>query len=300
MENSQFKPTILFFRHHPEALAGSTTLTSSMQSLETSFFLITLSRFPPALTASVTAIETAIQASDVGAKKDDTLQKLLEKAKTKYRKINEFPDDALVQLRKARNRFTHNGFSCTDDGEASSLIVEVALPFLWLCYTELHSFDAATELLPEYREQLDVAERVHSLAKGESGLDLSYCFNGFKHLIHWCLKRNFSSAWEIGSLINSEETGEAFSKKEEAKAFFERCFAAHWSFDCPICGEYQAVVCEIDTAKLVAHEVVPSRMACMHCGFAVRESQPFLSKIMLEKQLTVEQQSAILREYGIQ
>ena len=297
MENSQLKPTILFFRYHPEVLAGDATLTSSIQSLETTFLLIALSRFPHALTACVTAIETAIRASGVGGKRKINLLSFVNK--TESEEIAKYPRGVLEGLEKTRNWFTHQGFTSKDDSEATSLILEVGLPFLWLCYKELHSFDATTGLLPEYRQQLEVAKRVHSLAKGKSGLDLSYCLNGFKHLIRWCFKRNFSSAWEIGSLINSEETGEAFSKKEEAKAFLEHCFAAHWSFDCPICDDYQAVVCEIDAAKLRAHEVVPSRMACTHCGFAVRESQPFLSKILLEKQLTADQ-PAILGEYGIQ
>ena len=69
VENDQLKPTLLFFRHHPEALVGDGTLTSSLQSLETSFLLISLSRFPHALTACFTAIETAIRASGVGGKR---------------------------------------------------------------------------------------------------------------------------------------------------------------------------------------------------------------------------------------
>lgn len=62
------EPTILFFRHRPGALAGSAALASSIQSLETSFFLIALGRFPHALCTCAAAIETAIQASDAGTK----------------------------------------------------------------------------------------------------------------------------------------------------------------------------------------------------------------------------------------
>ena len=286
MENDQLKPTLLFFRHRPEALVGDGTLTSSLQSLETSFLLISLSRFPHALTACFTAIETAIRASGVGGKRKINL--LSFRKRTKFGKIAKYPRRVLEELDKTRNRFIHQGFTSKDDTESTSLILEAGLPFLWLCYKELHSFDAATDLRPEYWEQLDAARRVHSLAKQKSGLDLSYCFNGFKHLIRWSLRRNFSSAWEIGSLVKSEETGEAFAKNEKPKDVLKGLFAAHWSFDCPICDNYQAAVCEIDTAKLWEREVVLSRMECVHCGFAVRQSQPFLSRILLENKLTDE------------
>ena len=102
----------------------------------------------------------------------------------------------------------------TDNSDASSLLLDVGFPFLVRCYSELHSFDAKTGLLPEYSEQLDIATRVHSLAKGLSGLDLSYCFNGFAHLIRWCFKRNFSSAWEIAALTSSEEMGGKYEINE--------------------------------------------------------------------------------------
>ena len=163
------EPTILFFRHHPETLADSVALASSMQSLETSFFLIALRRFPHALSTCATAIETSIQASDVGSRDKHGLQALVKKAKARSEKIAEFPDEALDRFREVRNRVTHSGFIPKDDSDASSLLLDVGFPFLVLCYSELHSFDAKTGLLPEYSGQLDIATRVHSLAKKRVG-----------------------------------------------------------------------------------------------------------------------------------
>ena len=267
--------------------------------LETSFFLIALRRFPHALSTCAAAIETAIQASDVGAREKDGLHALVKKAKARSEKIAEFPDAALDRFREVRNRVTHSGFIPKDDSDASSLLLDVGFPFLLLCYSELHSFDARTGLLPEYSEQIDVATRVHSLAKGLSGLDLSYCFNGFVHLIRWCFKRNFSSAWEINALTKSEEMGGKYEITEEEKKDLEGLFDACWSFDCPICDEYQAVVCEIEANKLESLKVAPLRMACTCCGFVVGDSQPFLSEILLERQVA-DTKPEILKGYGIQ
>ena len=140
---------------------------------------------------------------------------------------------------------------------------------------------------------------MHSRAKELSGLDLSYCLNGFGHLVRWCFKQNFSSSWEIDALTNSDETGRAFQQTQKEKDIFERSFDAYWSFDCPICDDIEAVVCEIDANMLESLSVVPLRMACTHCSFVVRDSQPFLSETLLERQV-VDTQSRILREYGMQ
>lgn len=274
-------------------------MASSIQSLETSFFLIALGRFPHALSTCAAAIETAIRASDAGAKEKDNLKELVKKAKDRSEKIAEFSGDALDRFRKVRNRVTHSGFVPKDNSDASSLLLDVGFPFLVRCYSELHSFDAKTGLLPEYWEQLDIATRVHSRAKGLSGLDRSYCFNGFAHLIRWCFKRNFSSAWEIAALTKSDEIGGKYEITEEGKKDLEGLFDACWTFDCPICDEYQAAVCEIEANKLDSFEVAPLRMACTCCGFVVRESQPFLSEILLERQVE-EAKPEIFKGYGIQ
>ena len=295
----KLEPTILFFRHHPEALTGSVALASSIQSLETSFFLIALRRFPHALSTCAAAIETSIQASDVGAGDKRGLQALVKKAKARSEKIAEFPDEALDRFREVRNRVVHSGFIPKDDCDASSLLLDVGIPFLLLCYSELHSFDARTGLLPEVSEQIGVATRVHSLAKGLSGLDLSYCFNGFAHLIRWRFKPNFSPSWEVAALTRSEEIGGKYEITEEEKQSLEGLFKVCWSFDCPICDEYQAVVCEIEANKLESFRVAPLRMVCVCCGFAVGDSQPFLSEILLEQQVA-DATPKILREHGIQ
>ena len=293
------EPTILFFRHRPKALVNSAALASSIQSLETSFFLIALRRFPHALATCTTAIETAIQASDAGARDRDSLQILVKKAKANSKLIDEFSDEYLSRFRKMRNRIIHRGFTPKDDSETSSLLLEVGFPFLILCYSELHSFDIKQGLLPEYSEQLGIATRVHAQAKELSELDLSYCWNGFGHLIRWCFKRNFSSAWEVNALTNSEETGRAFQKIERVRYNLECVFDAHWLFDCPICDDIRTVVCEIEANMLETLKVVPLRMACTRCEFVVSDSQPFLCGILLEQQMAAAQ-PRILEEHGIQ
>lgn len=270
-----------------------------MQSLESSFFLIALGRYPHALSVCASAIESCLHAANINAKEKDTLQDLVKKAKKSSKAVDKFDDGSLDRFRETRNRITHRGFSPQDDSESVSLYLEVGLPFISVCYQEFHAFDPMDGLLMEYAEHIKAAQKVLALAKGEPNLDKSYCLNSFSHLIRWCFKRNFSAGWEIDVLIHSEEIGGKFEKTYAERQDLERLFDAPYSFDCPVCDEIQSVVAEIDSAALDLPEVRPIRMACTSCGFVVSKFQPYLAQVLLEQQVS-ESRVVILKEYGIE
>lgn len=293
------EPTLLFFRERPTEWNTNVSIASSMQALETSFFLIALGRYPHALAICANAIESAIQGAGIGTARD-MLQSLIDKAAVQSTVIQEFceANDNLGKLRKARNRITHDGFSPRDDSPCVSLYLEQGLPFLSLCYRELHKFDLMGGLLPEYVEHIHVAERVNSLAKAHEEIDLSYCLRSFEHLLRWSLKSNFSASWEIDALIHDDEIGGKFEKTETEKSRIKRLFDVSWTFDCPICDNIDSVVADLDNDKLDTRDVFPNRMACVDCGFVVTESHPFLASILLEGQI-YKVKETILNEYGI-
>ncbi len=291
-------PTLLFFRSRPIEWTVNVSIASSMQSLETSFFLVALRRFPHALSTCASAIESAIQAAKVGANDKDGLQTLIRKARQHSPLIADFSEAKLQAFREMRNRITHRGFSPKDDSEATSLFLDVGLPFLALCYQGLHSFDLMDGLLQEYVEHLNIATKVHDQAKNLQDIELSYCLNSFGHLLRWSLKDNFSSEWELDALTHSEEYGGKFDRMSDEKKKLERLFDVHWTFDCPVCDDVEAAVCEIDSQALDALDVRPKRMGCTNCGFVVRTSHAFLSAILLEKQIA-NSRKQILKEYGL-
>ena len=49
--------------------------------------------------------------------------------------------------------------------------------------------------------------------------------------------------------------------------------------------------------KLDEGEIIPARMACTNCGFAVLQLHPFLSQVLLEGQV-VKCKPQILKGYG--
>lgn len=292
------EPTLLFFRHRPEGWATNASIASSMQSLETSFFLIALGRYPHALSVCASAIESAMQAAHIGAKEKDGLQDLIKKAKKSSKAVEGFGNESLDHFRKTRNQITHRGFSPQDDSESTSLYLEVGLPFLALCYREFHAFDLMDGLLMEYVEHINIAQKVHALSKNLPNLDMSYCLHGFGHLIRWCFKHSFSAGWEINALVHAEDIGGKFERTYAEKQEIERLFDVPWSFDCPVCNDLDSIVTELDASTLNKKVIRPIRMACTNCGFVVSNSQPYLSQVLLEKQV-VKSTARILREYGI-
>ena len=297
MPTAAQEPTLLFFRKSPNEWQASAELASSLQSVETSFFLTALGRHPHALSVIASAIESCLQAGGIGAK-NDGLQERIKKAKHVVRAIQVFPDEDLERLRNVRNRIVHRGFSPKDDSESVSIYISIALPLLQLCYENLHSFDFMGGLLNEYAEHIAAAQKVHAIVRETPDLDLTYCLRAFSHRIRWGFKENFSSSWEIGELIRAEETGTKFERTYEQRKRLKALFDAAWNFRCPTCDEFDSAVGELDTDRMDRHEIVVNRLACTNCGFVVYQDQPYLSQVLLERQV-IEAAPEILKEYGI-
>jgi hypothetical protein len=293
------EPTLLFFRHRPAGWAVSPYLASSLQSVETSFFLIALGRYPHALMACASALETCLQAAKIGASDRDGLNDLIIKAKRSSAAVAQFSMDLLTRFREARNRITHRGFGAGDDSESVALYLDAGLPLLRLCYREFHAFDFDDGLLMEYAEHLRVAKEVHEYASKTPDGDLCYCLSSFAHLIRWCFKGSFSSQWELQALTTAEEIGVKFERTYKRAQELEGLFEVSWTFDCPVCSEFEGVIAELESDSLDAQELCLGRMACTHCDFVVTDSHVHLSNSLLAAQLA-EVRGKILQEYGIE
>jgi transcription elongation factor Elf1 len=290
--------TLHFFRSLPSDPASQAALLSSMQSVETSFFLIALSRFPHALTACVSAIEYAIRESLSKVGRKPTLQHILEQLRNRSAKAARIPAINLNRLRVFRNQLTHQGFRENDDSESTSLYIDVAFPLLEATYQDLYSFDLRDSLLQDFLELLEIAEAVHKRAKLLPDCDVSYCLNPFGHLVRLSFKESFSADWELDVLSTAEQTGEKWEKSHKMKQHLEYKFNAPWIFNCPVCKEVESVVCELDINELELRNVIPNKMICTACQFVARESHHFISKALLKNQAD-DACIQIFEEYGI-
>jgi hypothetical protein len=289
-----------FFRSLPANDEARIALASSMQSLESVLLLIALRRYPHALTTCAAAIESAIKSSSAGQTtgRSNGLRDLLETAKRESKALGAFPEEALSKFRRARNRITHDGFSPRDDSESVDLLLEVGLPFLHQCYLHLFSFDLWDALLPDHVSQLKIGAEVYARGKTVAELDRSYCLKSLGHLIRWSLKDHFSADWELDELAKSEESGGGFEFKHKQRQELERLFGPEWLFDCPLCREPQAVVCQLDEAGLRSGNIVPQQMACINCGLVVRKKELYLSEELLKDEIATAKE-IILRDYGL-
>ena len=291
------QPTFIFYRSLPSGPTAP-SIASSLQGLETSFFLIALGRYPHALATCASAIETTIKRSPSCTSKKTRFVDLIFFAKNASTAIAAFPQSELDAFREARNRIMHRGFSPRDDSESASLLIRVGFPFAALCLRELHSFDLMDGLIKQYAYHLDVARRVYEKAQ-DLAKEFKYCFNSFSQYLQWCVRDNFLSNWEFDALENGERSFVKFDRIKLDRGKLEREFNASWSsFDCPVCDDIDSTVVELDDEKLDLRKIVPLRMVCSNCGFIVRSGQPFLSETLLEPQIA-ENRPLILTEYGL-
>jgi transcription elongation factor Elf1 len=292
------EPTFLFFRSHPKESETCIALASSMQSFDSVLLLVALTRYPHALITCAAARESVIKSSAAGKGRSNGLNDLLQAARRESNELAAFPEDSLAEFRKARNRITHDGFSPRDDSESVGLLLEVGLPFLHQCYLHLFSFDLWDALLPDYVEQFRIGTEVYLRAKGVADLDRSYCLKGLGHLIRWSLKDSFSADWEIDELVKAEESGMGVEFKYKQRQQLEHLFSPNWVFDCPLCDEPAAVVCQLDVDALDSRDIIPIRLACTNCGLVVGKADRYLSEALL-KEVVSKEKVAILKEYGL-
>lgn len=275
-------------------------LTSSMQSLDSVLLLIALRRYPHALCTCTGAIESAIKSSRLrsAVEKCNGLKSVLDVARRES-DLPSFPPEQLKALGDTRNRITHQGFSPRDDPETVGLLIEVGIPFLALCYWHFYSFDFWDAILQEYAHQWRIATGVFQRVKEElPDSNKTYCLNGLSHLIRWNLKDNFLADWEIKATGQNEGIEIQFEVNRAKRQRFEGLFDTPWVFDCPLCGEPEAVVCELDESELESRKVAPLRMACVNCGFAVSKAEPHLSEALLTAS-TAKEKETILKEFGV-
>jgi hypothetical protein len=276
-------PTLLFFRRRPSSWGSGDRLASSLQSLESSFFLLALGRFPHALTVCASSIESCLQAAtEVGNGGTQGLKELERRARDASPAVSSFP--SLEEFRALRNKITHRGFSPRDDSTAASLYIEFGLPFLSVCLKEFHGFDLADGLLQEYAEHLRVARETFERGKSLT-IEKSYCFHSFSHLLRTNLKEEFSASWELESLVDSRHAGSQYERTTDERDKIEALFEVPARFDCPVCLAADAAVAEIDVDSFDKPTVMASRLACVQCGFVIGNGMPHLTDVLLEEAL---------------
>jgi len=294
------EPYLPFFRNRPPDLPENPPLCSSLQSLETAFFLIGLGRYPSALVILGQAIEGAIKAGlqiPADIKRKPNFYDLTTQAEQKI-SVPAAIAGSLNQFRDARNDFSHYGFSPKDDHRSADEMLRTGLPYLEILYTEFFGFDLQESLLWEIGIQYGISKSVFADANLSGSANECAALRVLGHQIRHTFHPSFISQVEYEILVEARSTFLVHDFMDEKRNEIETAFYPHWFFDCPICGEIRSLGTQLDDAALDNKTISLIRVHCLSCGLNIPPDVPLLADRVCAKEIESET-AKIFAELGI-
>ena len=321
MSDRDSSVSLSFFRATPREMIEEPPLASSLQTFETTLFLIGMDRYPAALVSCATACESVIKAKLKAPPVEFIRHKeLMRRIGERVPALQIFENDLIKAFQDTRNRFVHYGFSPQDDSESVKQLLTVGFPFLRKLYRDLYDFhldwrsvrpgitdfmemtkeeSARVGLLPWISNHIYNAEEVYRRALQRGHSDVSYCIRGLAHYMLRGIKDAATSHAEWGALESSDNNGSVWDAQREVKERLEKAMGYDtWTFDCPICEGAESLVVELDVDTIADPKIAVRRGACAQCGFPIYSGETSLSEVLLESQL-LSQSTQILREFGV-
>jgi hypothetical protein len=303
-----------FFRSVPDEAVNVPSFLSSLQSLETCFYMIALGRYPAALIACASAWESLLRAYyRIPAEDEVKLRDLLarfrgEKRRTYFSKITE---QQVREFREARNRMIHAGFSPKDDGYSVQLLLGIGFPYLFDLhragfgvYFDWHHVQPGAKdflelvdnpkssrcaLLPEISSSLiDAISTWASFREDPALAQSSMHLLPFRQRVIEGLSRSLRSRTESASIhaMYDGAFDDAYSAVSNAKESLLSLFGDAWDFECPFCeGDSDPFIAEFDDNSMDQGQLRFSRGACASCGQFVPPSAAPLINYWLRAQL---------------
>ena len=224
------------------------------------------------------------------------VRRLYHRARAEFARLRSFDNRDLCHFLDTRNEFVHYGFTPQDDENAAELLLKTGIPFARACYKSFFDFDLRHGLVTGVAKHLEVSLVTYRDARTHVNVQLSRCFGALAHHIRWSLRGSLMSDWERYAVARAEEQGVAFESTEAQKDELASAFGASWPFDCPVCDEIDALVCELDESRMKDCTITLKRAACVNCSLLVVEI-PFLADALVGMQIE-ERRTDILHEYG--
>jgi hypothetical protein len=288
------------FVSRPVSFSTSPPLASSLQSFETTLFLIALSRYPSALVSCSLALESAFKAIlQMPPAREITFPALLREVRQKYRAVQNYDFD---EFRETRNRIAHYGYSPADDPLSARLLLRLGIPLLQRCYREW--FDVFVDwqekhpqhqsmgknsdrrILPlmmrkDVADSLRIALRTHRRAETVQISDFRYCFLPLIHALRWVLFEKHSTPYCSAAFDRLLDTGEFVDVEEQLLCKAEEEFGSNWVvFSCGACSSGD-MLAQLDDAAARQGRVRVTRLRCALCGFQTTDRAPFLIESMI-------------------
>ena len=286
------QPRFEFFGKVPALVTETPPLASALQSFENSLFLVGLGRFPAALTACGTAVESTIRAvKDYPTNSpNDGLKTVIDFA---YKRKPSLRNKKLNKFREARNDFMHQGFSPEDDERAVSLLFGVGYPFLSQCLWQFHKFSIRDSIIDEVWNQVEIAKNVLEKIENTS-CNKTSAAKAVKHYILINLRNPKHDLWADIDINFIEEN---FIEREKIKRSIEDKWNFYTYVNCPIpsCASQECII-RLDEDE--QNKISPSSLFCFDCRFRLYKDDFALMEYLIGGSLRG-QRSKILREYGL-
>jgi hypothetical protein len=269
-------------------------LASAIQSFETCLFLISINRFPSALTSCAMAIESAWKAAtNAGQENKSDFATILGEVN------NIFPSTApsfnLKDFRKLRNDVVHFGYSPKDDEISAQMIFSTGIPVFFL-FVKSHpnlSIDLHSCIEPDIADQLSLTLKLNTIGNKRTVSSIE----SSKILSHMIKRMNSNltiwqeSALDDGNLSQHLE----FEAKTELKNMLLRNWHCSETIRCPVCEENDLIV-RLEEEQISKGNLHGINAHCIHCDLNL---QAPLLNIFLQKSFGKEQRDKILESYGI-
>ena len=283
-----------FSDEHFDRIDQRPPFASAIQSFETCLFLISINRFPSALTCCAMAIESAWKAAtNAGQENKSDFATILGEVN------NFFPSSApsfnLKDFRKLRNDVVHFGYSPKDDEVSARMIFATGIPVFFLfvkshlsLFIDLHSC-----IEPDLGEQLNLTLELNKIGKRQaiSTIESSVML---RHMI----KRMNSNLtiWQESALDDHSLSQQI---EFEAKSGFKDMLLKDWhcseAIRCPVC-EWDDLVVRFEENQLSEGNLTALRAHCVNCDLNL---PPAMLNQILERILSKDKREEILSSYGI-
>jgi hypothetical protein len=279
-------------------------LISSLQSFETSVLLMSIGRYPPALTVATAAIESAYKSKyKLGIEKIEELSIVLADIRQDLPRDYKIPC-SLSGFRLKRNQITHFGYSKKDDEESLRFLIAGGFSMFdrWLSGSlGVRLIDAlGADLAAHFRTAIALAPAPDSQTTGLSAVD---AVRGVQRWIRYHIRQSFMTRRELDVLDEDASAGftgfEAVGKRKDSLVdVFDRRGCSD-VLTCPVCDHYEeALVVCFDYSSLETGSLEPVEAQCFNCDFLLPATARDLLRELVKKQLTDERLHKLRGAYG--
>jgi hypothetical protein len=281
-----------------EEISKKPPLASALQSFETSIFLLSLRRYPAALVACGSAIESAIKATP-GYPSGSGEKGMMAAIEFAFGRKPRLVRRNIGKFRDARNDFTHEGYSPKDDGRAIELLIGIGFPLLSQCLYEFHKISLRKCVIDGIWNQIETAKNalieMRRATHEPTSNQITSLSRAIEHTVMTCFRNPVEGKWtDADHGLPDHE----WAAKQEFKSKLETSWNFHTYVRCPIstCESPDCLVCLDESST---ENLVPLRLFCFDCKFFLDDKGKILAQYLVGKQIGP-QRGEILREYDLE